>query len=67
MGRIYYVDLRQSFLDLKLKFVKKRGYDTYDSKEEEKKHKDGSVDFIETVDDAKAEKVARVTYVMPTR
>ena len=25
----YYVDLRQSFLALKLKFVKGRGYDTY--------------------------------------
>ena len=29
----YYVDLRQSFLALKLKFVKCRGYDTYESKE----------------------------------
>ena len=29
----YYVDLRQSFLALKLKFVKGRGYDTYESKE----------------------------------
>ena len=31
--RNYYVDLRQSFLALKLKFVKGRGYDTYESKE----------------------------------
>ena len=29
--RNYYVDLRQSFLALKLKFVKGRGYDTYES------------------------------------
>ena len=31
--RDYYVDLRQTFLALKLKFVKGRGYDTYESKE----------------------------------
>ena len=31
--RNYYVDLRQSFLALKLKFVKRRGYDTYESRE----------------------------------
>ena len=31
--RNYYVDLRRSFLALKLKFVKGRGYDTYESKE----------------------------------
>ena len=30
--RNYYVALRQSFLALKLKFVKGRGYDTYKSK-----------------------------------
>ena len=40
--RNYYVDLRQSFLALKLKFVKGRGYDTYESKEK-KEHKDESV------------------------
>ena len=34
--RNYYVDLRQSFLALKLKFVKGRGYDTYESKEKKK-------------------------------
>ena len=31
--RNYYVDLRQSFLALKLKFVRGRGYDIYQSKE----------------------------------
>ena len=31
--RNYYVDLRHSFLALKLKFVKGRGYDTYESRE----------------------------------
>ena len=46
--RNYYVDLRQSFLQLKLKFVKGRGYDTYESKEKKKEHKDESVVFTET-------------------
>ena len=32
--RNYYVNLRQSFLALKLKFVKGRAYDTNESKEE---------------------------------
>ena len=62
--RNYYVDLRQSFLALKLKFVKGRGYDTYESKEKKKEHKDESVVFTETGTDDKEEKeVARVTYV----
>ena len=62
--RNYYVDLRQSFLALKLKFVKRRGYDTNDSKEKKKEHKDESVVFTETGNDEKEkEKVARVTYV----
>ena len=57
-----YVDLRQSFLALKLKFVKGRGYDTYKSKEKKKKHKGESVVFTETGDDEKEqEEVARVT------
>ena len=62
--RNYYVDLRQSFLALKLKFVKGRGYDTYESKEKKKEHKDESVVFTETGDDSdQEEEVARVTYV----
>ena len=32
--RNYYVDLRQFFLALKLKFVKRSGYDTFENKEE---------------------------------
>ena len=60
----YYVDLRQFFLALKLKFVKGRGYDTYESKEKKKEHKDESVVFTETrTDDDEEEEVARVTYV----
>ena len=50
---------------LKLKFVKGRGYDTYESKEKKKEHKDESVVFTETGDDEEEEQeeVARVTYV----
>ena len=49
---------------LKLKFVKSCGYDTYESKEKKKEHKDGSVVFTETGDDEEEqEEVARVTYV----
>ena len=63
--RNYYVDLRQSFLAMKLKFVKGRGYDTYESKEKKKEHKDESIVFTETgTDDSEEEEeVARVTYV----
>ena len=62
--RNYYVGLRQSFLALKVKFVKGRAYDTYESKEKKKEHKDESVDFTETGDDdSEEEEVARVTYV----
>ena len=61
--RNYYVDLRQYFLALKLKFVKGRGYDTYESKEKKKEHKDESVVFTLTGDDEEEEEVARVTYV----
>ena len=43
--RNYYVDLRQPCLALKLKFVKGRGYDTYESKEKKKEHNDESVVF----------------------
>ena len=62
----YYVDLRQSFLALKLKFVKGRGYDTYESKEKKKEHKHESVVFTETGtndSDEEEDDIARVTYV----
>ena len=56
--------MRQSFLALKLKFVKGRGYETYESKEKKKEHKDESVVFTETgTDDEEEEEVARVTYL----
>ena len=62
--RNFYSVLRQPFLAMKLKFFKGRGYDTYDSKEKKKEHKDESVCFTETgTDDEEEQEVARVTYV----
>ena len=61
--RNFYVDLRQSFLALKLKFVKGRGYDTYESREKKKEHNDESVVFTGTGTDDGEEEVARVTNV----
>ena len=62
--RDYYVDLRQSFLALKLKFVKGRGYDTYGSEEKKTERKDESVVFTETgTVDEEEEEVVRFTYV----
>ena len=57
--------MRQSFLALKLKFVKGRGYDTYEGKKKKKEHKDESVVLTETGtnDSDEEEEVARVTYV----
>ena len=63
--RNYYVDLRYTFLTLKLIFVKGRGYDTYESQEKKKEHKDESVVFTETGNDEE-EEVARGTYVNNT-
>ena len=48
---------------LKLKFVKGRGYETFESKEKKKEHKYDSVVFTETGYDEEEEEVARVTYV----
>ena len=38
--RKYYVDLRQTYLALKLKLVRGRGYETYNTKEVKKEHKE---------------------------
>ena len=38
--RNYYVDLRQTYLALKLKLVRGRGYETYSTKEVKKEHKE---------------------------
>ena len=39
-GRNYYVDLRQTYLALKLKLVRGRGYETYNTKEVKREHKE---------------------------
>ena len=46
-----------------LKFVKVRGYGTYDNKEKKKEPKDESIVFTETGNDNEEEEIARVTYV----
>ena len=47
--RNYYVDLRQTYLAVKLKLVRGRGYETYNSKEVKKQHKeDAKADEEET-------------------
>ena len=48
---------------LRLKFVKGRGYDTYESKKKKKEHKDESAVFTETGNDEEGEEAARVSYV----
>ena len=48
---------------LKLNFVKGRGYDTYESKEKKREHKDESGVFTETGTDEEQEEVARFTYL----
>ena len=49
---------------MKLKFVKRPGYDTYESEEKKKDHKNESVVFTEAGgDEEEQEEVARVTYV----
>ena len=47
--RNVYVDLRQTYLALKLKLVKRRGFDTYKTTEKKKEHKEHAV-FFETGD-----------------
>ena len=48
---------------MKLKFVKGRGYDTYEGKEKKKEHNDESVVFTETGTDDGEKEIGRVTYV----
>ena len=48
--RNVYVDLRQTYLALKIKQVKGRGFDTYKATEKKKKHKEDAV-LTETGDD----------------
>ena len=45
-----YMDLRRTYLPLKIKLVKGRGFDTYKTTEKKKEHKEDTV-FTETADD----------------
>ena len=59
--RNYYVDLRQTYLALKLKLVRGRGYETYNTKEVKKEHKEeAKAEEEETVEE---EAVLLVTHV----
>ena len=48
--RNVYVDLRKTYLALKIKLVKGRGFDTHKTTEKKKEHKEDTV-FTETGDD----------------
>ena len=59
--RNYYVDLRQTYLALKLKLLKGRGYETHNTKEVKKEHKEETkAEEEETADE---ELVLLVTHV----
>ena len=58
----YYVDSRQTYLALKLKFVKGRGYETYNTKEVKKQHKEEPKADVETEEEQEAP-VPLVTHV----
>ena len=61
--RIYYVDLRQTYVDRKLKFVEGRGCETYNSKElNEVNIEEAKVDE-KTVDEEQEAPVLLVTHV----
>ena len=59
--RNYYVDLRQTFLALKLKLVRGRGYETYNTKEVKEEHKEEAK--AEEEETAEEEPVPLVTHV----
>ena len=65
--RNVYVDLRQTYLALKIKLVKGRGFDTYKTTKKKKEHKKDTV-FTETSDDdveflEEGEGVPHITHV----
>ena len=62
--RNYYVDLRQTYSALKMKFVKTRGYETYNAKENKKEHKEeAEADEEERVEEEQGAQVPIVTQV----
>ena len=63
IGGNYYVDLRQTNLDLKLKFIKGRGYETYNSKELKKGNIEEAKVDKETVGEEQEAPVLLLTHV----
>ena len=62
--RNYYVDLRQTYLALKLKLVRGRGYEIYNTKEVKKEHKEeAKAEEEETAEDEEEPPVPLVTHV----
>ena len=61
MDQNYYVNLRQIYLALKLKLVRGRGYETYNTKEVKKEHKEQAK--AEEEETAEEEPVPLVTHV----
>ena len=59
--RNYYVDLRQTYLVLKLKLVRGRGYETFNAKEVKKEHKEE--EKAEEEETAEEEAVLLVSHV----
>ena len=59
--RNYYVNLRQTYLALKLKLVRGRGYETYKTKEVKKEHKEEAT--AEEEETAEEEAVSLVTHL----
>ena len=62
--RNYYVNLRQTYLSEKVKFVKGRGYETYNTKEVLKEHKEeAKVDVKTSAEEEQETSVPLVTHV----
>ena len=63
MDRNHYVDLRQSYLALQVKFVKGLGYETHISKEIEEEHKIDAKEDEQTEEEVQESPVFLVFYV----
>ena len=65
--RNYYVDLRQTYLALKLKLVKSRGYETYSTKVVKKElKKEAKTEEEETADEEPVPLVTHVNNILHT-
>ena len=63
-GHNYYVDLKQPYLVLNLKFVKGRVYETYNSEEEKKEHKEEAKAEEETVWQRRSNRLQFISLLM---